>query len=84
MMRVTEIYGLMMKFEPMRVTLVSRAFNEGLNFGNIATKNEEGGTGDTDSGRKRKYWNCGSNHLKSRIPSWKTREKNKSEKDKSV
>ena len=49
------MYGLMMEFEPMRVTLVSRAFNEGLNFGNIATKNEEGGTGDTDSGRKRKY-----------------------------
>ena len=49
---VTEMYRLMVSFEPTRVTPVARGFNEGMNFGNVATNNEEGRTGKTDSGRK--------------------------------
>ena len=36
------MYALMVAFEPTRVAMVSRGFNDGLNFGNFTTKNEEG------------------------------------------
>ena len=37
------MYGLMVAFEPTRVVPVARGFNDGLNFGNVTTENEEGG-----------------------------------------
>ena len=41
---LTDMYGLMVAFKPMRVTLVSGGHNEGLNFGNVAVeyKNRRG------------------------------------------
>ena len=39
----TEIYALMVAFEPTRVVPVSGVFNEGINFGNVTTENKEVG-----------------------------------------
>ena len=47
----------------MRLAPIYGEFNKGLNFGNVATKNEEGADGGANSGRKRECCNCGGDHL---------------------
>ena len=65
---LTDVYGLMVAFEPMRATAVSVGRNEGMNFGNVAV--ELGTRGDGDHGRgsatsrKIKCWRCGGGHIK--------------------
>ena len=45
---LTEMYGLMVDFEPTRYTSVSGGRNGGMNFGNVAA--EPGTEGDGDHG----------------------------------
>ena len=59
------MYGLMVAFEPTRVVPVARGFNDGLNFGNVTTENEEGGADGTKNVRKQECCHCGGDHLKS-------------------
>ena len=47
---LTDMYGLMVVFEPTRATPVAGGRNEGLNFGNMVFKSEDTGTGDTGGG----------------------------------
>ena len=66
--RETDMYGIMVAFDPTRATLVSGGRNEGLNFGNVVANSKS--TGDRDHGggsgigRKLKFWHCGGEHLK--------------------
>ena len=62
------MYRLMVALKPTRVMPVDGGFNDGLNFGNVATDNREGRTGNYDRGRKTECWNCGGYHLKSNLP----------------
>ena len=73
---LTDMYGLMVVFDSARVAPVTVGHNEGLNFSNVATDNEDKGGGDAGSrgsgggGARRKIecWNCGDNHLKWNFP----------------
>ena len=64
---LTDMYGLMVEFEPTRATLVDRGRNKGLNFGNVvadfkvAGNRYHGGCGGT--GRKLECWHSGGEHL---------------------
>ena len=48
---LTDMYRLMVAFDPTRETLVSGGRNEGLNFRNVVTKPETAGDRDNVSGR---------------------------------
>ena len=65
---LTDMYGLMVAFEPTRATSVSGERNEGMNFGNVAAKPGTGGDGDHGGGistvRKIECWRCGGDHMK--------------------
>ena len=73
---LTDMYSLMVVFNPAMVVPVTVGHNEGLNFSNVATDNEDKGGGDAGSrgsgggGARRKIecWNCGDNHLKWNFP----------------
>ena len=60
---LTDMYGLMVAFDPTRATAVSGGRNEGINFGNVAAK--PGTKGDRDHGcfsttaREVECWRCG-------------------------
>ena len=43
---LTDMYGLMVDFEPTRSSLVSGGRNKGMNFGNVAAKPGTEGDGD--------------------------------------
>ena len=63
------MYGLLVAFEPTRLAPVTGGYNDSLNLGNMATTNEDEGTGNIDGGgsgnrRKRECWNCGGNQIK--------------------
>ena len=62
------MYGLMVTFEPMRATLMSRGHNEGLKFGNVVADSETTVDGDHGGGggigRNLDFWHCGGEHLK--------------------
>ena len=57
---LTDMYGIMVAFEPTRATPLARGRNKGLNFGNVVADSKDPGTGDTvggdgGAGRKLKY-----------------------------
>ena len=62
---LTDMYGLMVAFDPTRVTLVSGGHNEGLNFGSVAVESKTAGDRDHDigggMGRKIECWSSGGN-----------------------
>ena len=66
-------------FEHTMVALVAGGFNDGLNFGNVMTENEEGGADGTKNLNKQECWHCGGNRFKSNFPQL-VREKNKEKK----
>ena len=47
---------------------VARGFNDGLNFRNIMTKNEEGGGDGVKTVRNRECCHCGGDQLKRNFP----------------
>ena len=47
---LTDMYSLIVAFEPTRATPVARGRNKGLNFGNVVADSEDPGTGDTGGG----------------------------------
>ena len=59
----TDMYGLMVVFDPTRATQVSRGRNEGMNFGNVYVKSGTAGDGDHGSdggtGRTFECWRWG-------------------------
>ena len=69
---LTDMYRLMVAFEPTRATAVSGGRNEGMNFGNVAAK--PGTKGYRDHGgfsattRKIECWLCGGDHMKRDCP----------------
>ena len=70
---ITDMYGLMVVFEPTRMAAVTGGHNEGLKFGTVANDTKYGGYGYVDSGRestwrKRYGWNCGGDQLKMNCP----------------
>ena len=64
--------GVMVEFEPTRVTPVTRGRNEGLNFVNVVANSKGKGNGDPGgvgiAGRKLKCLNYGGEHLQSNCP----------------
>ena len=66
------MYGLMVAFEPTRVTPVSGWINEGMNSGKVAA--ESGTLGERDhgsgggTGRKLECWRCGGEHMNRDFP----------------
>ena len=62
---LTDMYRLMVAFEPTRATLVSGGRNKGLNFGNVDVESET--TGDREHvsgggiGINIECWTCGGN-----------------------
>ena len=81
---LTNVYGLMVAFDPTRATLVAGGRNEGLNFGNVAVESETTGIrehgSDGDIGRKLECWRCGGEHMK-RDCLKRAKEKEKKQKD---
>ena len=69
---LTDMYGMMVAFEPTRATKVSGGRNKGINFGNVASKPGTGGDGDSGGGgataRKIECWHCGGDHIKRDCP----------------
>ena len=69
---LTDMYGLMVAFKPIRATPVAGGGNEGLNFGNVVADSKITGDGDHGSGggigRNLDCWNCGGDHLKRTFP----------------
>ena len=69
---LTNMYGLMVAFDPERVTPVAGGCNDGLHFGNEVANSE--GTWNGDHGgcggtwRKLDCWHFGGGHLKSKCP----------------
>ena len=69
---LTDMYGLMVAFEPTRVTAVSGGRNGGMNFRNVTA--ETGTEGDGYHGgfiattRKIECWLCGGDHMKRDCP----------------
>ena len=65
---LTNMYGLMVAFEPTRATPVAGGCNEGPNFRNVVADSETTGDGDHGGGgviwRKLECWHCGGEHLK--------------------
>ena len=65
---LTDIYGLMVAFDPTKATAVSGGRNKGMNFGNVTA--EPGTEGGRDHGgfsyttRKIECWRCGGDHIK--------------------
>ena len=59
---LTDMYGLMVAFEPTMATLVFGGRNEGMNFRNVAAKPGTGGDGDNGgsgaTARKVECWRC--------------------------
>ena len=79
---ITDMYGLMVAFEPTRATPVAGGRNKGLNFGNVVTDYEDPGTGDTNgggggAGRKLEFWHCGGGAPKMKLPKARQRRKKK-------
>ena len=69
---LTNMYGLMLKFDPKRATPVAGGRNKGLNFGIVVTDSEttgdrDHGSGD-DIGENLECWHCGGEHLKRNLP----------------
>ena len=60
---LTDMYRLMVAFEPTRPTAVSGGRNEGMNFGKVAVEPGTGGDGDhggfSATARKIECWRCG-------------------------
>ena len=60
---LTDMYGLMVAFNPTRAAAVSGGRNEGMNFGNVAAEPGTGGDGYHGSfsatDRKIVCWRCG-------------------------
>ena len=81
---ITDMYGIIVEFEPTRATAVAGGRKKGLNFGNMFANSE--GTGDGDHvgggviGIKLECWKCGGEHLKKNSPKH-AKEKEKSKKD---
>ena len=65
---LTDMYGLMVAFEPTRPTAVSGGRNEGMNVWNVTVKprtgvdGDHGGSGGT--ARKIEYYRCAGDHMK--------------------
>ena len=83
---LTDMYGLMVVFEPMRATPVSGGCNEGLTFRNLVAEYETEGDGYHGSnggvGRNLEFWKCVGGHLKKNCP--KRAEEKYNNKDKST
>ena len=66
--KLTDMYELMVTFDPTRATAVTGGRNEGLNFGNVVANSKVTGDGYHDGGsgmgKKLKLWHCGGKHLK--------------------
>ena len=68
----TDMYRLLVAFEPTRPTLADERRNKGMNFGNVAV--ESGNRGDGDHGgsggtcRKFECWLCGGGHMNRYCP----------------
>ena len=78
---LTNIYGLMVAFEPTRSTPVARGRNPGLDLGPVVANSETTGDGDHGSSgviwRKLERWKCGGENLERNCPK---REKEKEKK----
>ena len=65
---LTDMYRLMVAFEPTRATAVSGGRNKGTNFGNVEAEPGTGGDGDHGGGsataRNIEFWHCGGDHMK--------------------
>ena len=69
---LTDMYGLIVAFEPTRATAVSGGRNEGMNFGNVAAKPGTRGDGDHGGGsataRKIECWRCWGGPYEKELP----------------
>ena len=81
---LTDMYGLMVAFDPTRPTPVSGGHNEDMNFGNVAVESGTGGDGDHGGGGgigiNFGCWCCGGDHMK-RDCLKRTKDKEKKQKD---
>ena len=81
---LTDLYGLMVAFEPTRATAVSEGRNEGMNFGNVTAEprtevdRDHGGFSATT--RNIDCWRCGGDHMKRDCPK-RSEEKEKKKND---
>ena len=83
---LTDMYGLMVVFDPTRATAVSGGRNEGMDFGNVAAKPGTKGNGEhggfSATSKKIECWRCGGDHIKRDCPKRaKEREKNKKDEE---
>ena len=62
---LTDMQGLMVVFAPMRVAMVTGGHNKGFDFGNVATNIKARRADDNTTGRKREFWKCFGDHIKS-------------------
>ena len=69
---LTDMYSLMVAFDPTRATPVSGGRSEGLNLWNLAVESKTTGNREHDSGsgigRNIECWRCGREHMKRECP----------------
>ena len=69
---LTDMYRLMVAFDPTRPTPVSGGRNKGMKFGNVAVEPGTEGDGDHGGGggtvRNIECWHCGGDHMKRDFP----------------